>query len=334
VIEELVPSVADLAAALGLPGLDPGAARRTSVDKLLMRQAVAAAGIDQPRFEIISELTEASLSAAVEHVGTPCVVKPLGGFLSFGVRKLERPEDVQDTVAEVTRSWTADVNPDLENTAGAWLLEEYVSGQMLSCEGLVQDSEIHWAPAVVEQHLGPEPHFVEEGFSIPGDFTPEQVAEIRERAGAIVHALGLDNCAFHCEMRYTDRGPLLVAIAGREPGTAVAFLGAYGVSFVQAQVDLWLGRPASLEPTQDQALAARLLYPERSGTLRRFDGIEQAQAVPGMWGFIQTTQVGEQALTYPDPPSPIAYFGAIAPTKAEAERILAEAEAQLTIEIE
>ena len=133
---------------------------------------------------------------------------------------------------------------------------------------------------------------------------------------------------------YTDRGPLLVEIAGREPGTAVAFLGAYGVSFVQAQLDLWLGRPASLEPTQDQALAARLLYPERSGTLRRFDGIEQAQAVPGMWGFIQTTQVGEQASMYPDPPSPIAYFGAIAPTKAEAERILADAEAQLTIEIE
>src|SRR5690349_6459309 len=67
-------TVADAAAAVGLPGVDPKAARICS-DKAEFRRVCDAAGLPGPRFEEVETLAEAETAA--RSIGLPGIVKAL-----------------------------------------------------------------------------------------------------------------------------------------------------------------------------------------------------------------------------------------------------------------
>lgn len=67
-------------------------------NKIVMRQALAAAGLPQPRWAIASEGNLADALAAVG--GLPCIAKlPVGGYDGKGVRVVETVEDLADWLA-------------------------------------------------------------------------------------------------------------------------------------------------------------------------------------------------------------------------------------------
>jgi len=109
----------------GLPYVGSGvAASALGMDKALMRQAFASAGLPQPRHVVLRdrELCGDAARAGVEsEIGYPCFVKPANGGSSVGVSPVGAPEELSAAVAEASRH---------DRTV---LVEEALTGREVEC---------------------------------------------------------------------------------------------------------------------------------------------------------------------------------------------------------
>ena len=81
---------AEVAARLGLPH-SPVEAVRNAADKTRQRQRWAAAGVPQPRFEIVPAATDDAVRRAAGAVRFPCVVKAISLSASQGILRADDP---------------------------------------------------------------------------------------------------------------------------------------------------------------------------------------------------------------------------------------------------
>ncbi|GAA1964241.1 ATP-grasp domain-containing protein [Catenulispora subtropica] len=215
--EYRVPSAARISAALGLPGLDPATVDLVR-DKPSMRAAVAAAGLAGPRFAELDD--PADLPAACAHVGFPAVVKPADGCGSMGVRRVDDVRGARAAVAAILRDTRLDLGVGLGR---AVIVEQYLSGPEFSADGFVADGTPS-VVAVTRKLLGPEPAFVETGHLTPADLLPWEAAALTSYAEAVVRAVGVTRGPFHCELRLSPHGPVLMEVAARLPGDRITDL--------------------------------------------------------------------------------------------------------------
>lgn len=333
VTEDLLLPASELAAALGVRGLAPGTARRTSLNKLLMRRACRRAGLERPRFAAIGALQASALRDALERVGLPAVLKPLGGVSSIGVRKVGSAADVDEVLASEAGVAEAEAGQRLRPTQG-WLVEEYIEGKLLSVDGIVQDGTVHTARALCEFLLGPEPLFIEEGVRVPARVSDAERDACVDYTERVIAALGMDDCAFHCELRLGPEGPALVEIAGRMPGQALVYEAALGLNFGHALAEMWLGRAVAVPDEVRAHVVAGSVFAPRSGTLTRLDGVEDAGRLDGIWWSSAAAAVGQPVTAYPQEPTPLAVYAGAAPTEAAADALALAAEQSIHIDID
>ncbi|MFH0240874.1 ATP-grasp domain-containing protein [Streptomyces sp. HK10] len=233
-----VPTAARVAAALGLRGLDVTMVDRVR-DKTRMREAVAAAGLRCPRFTEVTDVEQ--LPKAGEHVGFPCVLKPVDQSGSLHVTLVHNPAEL----AAAYRKLSGDPFIDLGRPMGERaLVEEYLAGPEYSVEGYVLDGRTT-VVAVTEKILGPEPHFAELGHTVPAPLPTGLEEEIGVYVEDVVRAVGLTVGPFHCEVRITAHGPVLVEIGARMGGDRITDLVklARGVDLARVWLAALLGEP-------------------------------------------------------------------------------------------
>jgi biotin carboxylase len=113
--DSAVPTVAAVAAELGLPGIGVETAHRMT-HKVAMRRRLAEAGVPQPRFAALRTLSERR--RALDEVGLPAVLKPADSGGQRGVFRVDSAEDVEAHLHEAIA-----VSP-----TGEAILEEFVEG--------------------------------------------------------------------------------------------------------------------------------------------------------------------------------------------------------------
>jgi biotin carboxylase len=247
-LEYYVPLAARLGDSLSVPGLGLSTAL-VMRHKHQMRAAVAAAGIDQPRFALVRTAEE--LAGALAEVGLPAVVKPVDQAGSMNVRKVSTQAEAADALAQALASW----HPDLKiGSMPAALVEEYVVGPEYSVEGYVENGQVQ-VLAVTRKLLGPEPYFVEAGHVLPGDLSPQRTAELGRYVSRVVAALGQTMGVFHAEARLTERGPLVIEVGARLAGDRIPRLLylALGVDMADVMLRCHLGVPNEPAPADPPA---------------------------------------------------------------------------------
>ncbi|HVE70503.1 MAG TPA: ATP-grasp domain-containing protein [Thermoanaerobaculia bacterium] len=307
--ESCVIRTAELASDLGLPGPSVEAMARTSADKFAMRTALAAGGLSRPRFRILDQLSEKTLGAAVDELGT-VVLKPAAGESSIGVRKVLPGDDLGGVVMPAVRAAVAAARHAMVHIdATRWVAEEYVPGPMVSVDGFVVDH----APTIVgivENELSAEPYFTPQANWLPTRLSRDRENACRTVALEALRVLGLDRCAFHCELRFGPDGPVLIEVAGRLPGGQLpaAYERSLGIDLIAAQVDLWIGDKPDLMPQSRIQIYQKGVFPKRAGIIRSVSGFEEACVMPGVWQFIGIARAGEPVVTHPAIPVPYFYY--------------------------
>ncbi|TDB90692.1 ATP-grasp domain-containing protein [Actinomadura sp. KC216] len=272
-----VVTVADVASALGLPGLSPAAARNAR-HKHRTRRLCAAAGVPVPEHAWVRSAAEARSAAA--RLGGACVVKPLSEAGGIGVRLCAGPEEAAEHYAAIAAAGTdRRGNP---RPPGA-LVEKYAPGYQVSVE-VVHTGRGHHVVGVTDGLFGGRPHFVELGETYPS-LLPEHVrrdcADVAVRAlGAIGHDFG----AAHVEVRVTADGPVLIEVNARLAGAQITRLihEAQGVNLLREAIRLHAGRSADLTVRRDGAAAVRYLTSPVGGVLSAVRGHAEAEAMPGV----------------------------------------------------
>lgn len=214
---------ADLANALGMQFISPAAARRSSNNKLLMRYWCQIHKIPTPKYAAFSDI-ESGLKT-IKQFKQSIIIKPIKSGHSYGVIKIEggTNKELRNDFVNKYPLARKQLDAKYDEWMSDWpyknkfLMEEYVEGKVISVDGLIQQGKNIFT-GIAEFELSAPPLMLEQTTHIPARLPPKIVDKCIRAAKQICTLLEFDNCGFHCEMKLTSQGPILLEIAARLPG--------------------------------------------------------------------------------------------------------------------
>jgi biotin carboxylase len=276
--DRAVPVVAEVAEALGLPGIGSETARLMT-HKVAMRRLLADSGVPQPQFAAVRTLDEARRAART--VGFPSVLKPADSGGQRGVFRLESADDLERHLhAALSESPTEEA-----------IVEGFRDGLELNGLVLARDGAVELL--TLSDRLRPPGIGFGVGWThvYPSTLYADTLREAERVAVHSVHAMGLrDGIAFP-QVIAADGKAWLVEVAARVPGGQMADLArhATGVDIVEIALRQALGEPVGGEiarPRFQQPLAIRFLTAEPgplpTGKVRGWSGLDRVLAFPGV----------------------------------------------------
>jgi biotin carboxylase len=237
-----------------------------ATSKARQRERLAAAGVPQPAWHLVSS-TEQGLPV-------PCVVKAPD---RQGQRGLSLVEEAADLAAAITRAVS-------ESRNGHALVEEVADGPEVTVNALSVAGRFH--PLTVTDRLTAEPPAF--GVALAHVWPSETGGgEAAEVAGSAVAALGIEDGPSYTQLRITRDGPQVVEVAARLGGghDAELCLAALGVDLNELALRAALGEkidPAALVPEPQAGGASTVFLTAEPGELEGVEGVEEAEAVDGV----------------------------------------------------
>ncbi|MER6565186.1 hypothetical protein ABT288_03070 [Streptomyces sp. NPDC001093] len=248
---------AELRAEFGLPARHP-ARPAHYIDKVLMKERLAAAGVRVPRFLALTDGVpdpETGTALVTARIGLPAVAKPRREANSRGVGILHTESEL--------RAWFA-------GHAGepGWQIEEYLDGTFHHVNSVVRDGVP--TPVQTGTYLGPLLDLPSGrrlgGWTVPHD--SELALRAHELNRDVVAALGGEGAfVVHTEFAVTrDDELVVVEVAGRAPGALVSELARLhaGLNLEEVNLALQAGLPVP-EPRPTGTQAAWVWIPVMPG---------------------------------------------------------------------
>ncbi|MFD4373699.1 ATP-grasp domain-containing protein [Streptomyces sp. NPDC058486] len=306
-----VPFVAEAAELLGLPGIGRDVALGAQ-DKRVMRERLAAAGLNVPGFVRLDEPADWEKAA---RLAFPVVVKPAHGFSSLGVTKADSPETLKSVVDEVWRTSAS----KLGRVEGL-VVEEYLDGPEFAVESLAQGGDVRIL--TIGYKGDPQgPHFEEGVYRAPATLPEAVQDDIRREVTAAHQALGITDGPTHTELRL--RGgvtPYLLEMGARIGGSGVSHYivsGVTGIDFAAEALRIAAGvadgvpagapsgvaaiSPASGPQPEPVGAAANYIVPCGGyGRIVSISGLDELRRDPRVDHVVQMLFPGDVVRPYPD----------------------------------
>ncbi|MFG1801875.1 ATP-grasp domain-containing protein [Micromonospora carbonacea] len=276
---------AELAAELGLPGIDP-AVIRLARDKARVRDLLHRSGLSRIVPFPVDDVATVSLDRLASAVGLPAVVKDTAGTSSANVWLVRDGDDL----ARLRRE-AADAA-----LFGSLFAEPFLPGPVYSAETVTWAGQTRLL-GLSSRLMSAQPWFREDVTAFPVALPPDELREIEAWVGAVLAALGYTDRFAHIEIAMTVDGPQLIEVNPRIGGALVgeAMCRALGVNVYAGLVDLALGRrPRLLDAALPggPAVAFVLAYPQQAGELVAVHGIDDLHRYPGQPCWYPTKAIG------------------------------------------
>ncbi len=312
-------------AILGLTGNTPESAATTR-NKLLMRNRLAAAEIDQPRYAALRPGDRPGQVAA--EIGFPVVMKPVDRSASQGVIRVDRPEDAHVTARRIR---------SIVGEDATLLVESLIPGAEIAIEGLVSAGELT-VLAIFDKPDSPTgPYFPETLFITPSRLPDEPIAEAKRVAAAAVAGLGLEAGPVHIELKVDGTRARVIEVAARSIGGLCSRslnFGLTGTSLESLILRNAIGMPRDnlrREPVASGVLMIPILG---SGVLARVSGEEETRQIEGITGMDLTIVPGKEILAPPEGERYLGFVYARADTPEQVEAALRKAMSTLEVQLE
>lgn len=271
-LEELQVPLAEVRAALGIPGMGIEAARNFR-DKARMKDVLRAAGLPCARHRLargpgdVREFARAS--------GLPIVVKPPAGA---GARNTFRLDDL-----DAVERWLA---ADPPQPGRPVLLEEFIVGREHSFDSIMVRGRPVWHsiscydPTPLDVLQNP---WIQWCVLLPRDISGSDFDPIRDAAFRGLKALGLETGLTHMEwFRRTDGSVAISEVAVRPPGAQFMTLISYAhdVDFYRLWANLMVFEEFT-PPARQYACGAAFIRGQGTGRVLAVHGLEEVDAEIG-----------------------------------------------------
>lgn len=252
---------------LHLSGISKEIAIRAT-NKHLMREAFEAYGAPSPK-SILTKDEEDTWNTFCNEFDTNAILKPSRNSGSRGIAKVEKGIKKEEFVYLYQRALD-------ESRDHQVLIEQFIEGPEFSVEVIVWQGVPH-VLAVTDKKTTEAPYFVELGHNQPSVYSVEIQQKLKDGAIAGCKALGLTNCAAHCELKIQNGEAYLMEIGARMGGdfisTELTHLST-GIDMVAASINVVLGIEPDLKPkTKGQGVCIRYFTP-KPGVLKAVEGAE------------------------------------------------------------
>jgi biotin carboxylase len=257
--EARIHATAQVAEALGLPNGEPAVIARLR-DKGQTRQALAAAGLAQPRSIPAATVEEAV--AAAGQVGYPAILKPRGLGASLGVIRVNDERELRERF-EFTFN-TRSPEPEDVLDERRVLVEQCLFGEEISVDAVISGGRV--SPLFLARKVVGFPPYAEEiGHYVGADdplLTDPQLVELLQRTHT---ALGFRDGWTHSEFMLTESGPQVIEVNGRLGGDLIPYLGllATGIDPGVTAARAACGLPVEVTPSRRRTAGVRFFYVEK-----------------------------------------------------------------------
>ncbi len=200
-------------------------------DKVIMKEAVEAAGIRVPQFVRCDQPELAKLGWS-----GPTILKPVDGAASENVLLFMSYEEAIRKIEDGSL-------PIDDFRPARFELEEYVSGPILHVDGLMRDGSL--GVGLVSEYLGTCLDYANGKPLGSFQWDETESRKMLPWAERILKAVGIRNGAFHLEAILTDTGPVFLEVGARVGGADVVntFEMATGIHMPSAELRLMLKDP-------------------------------------------------------------------------------------------
>ncbi|QKV96351.1 ATP-grasp domain-containing protein [Streptomyces sp. NA02950] len=326
-----VPFVAEAAELLGLPGIGRDAALGAQ-DKRVMRERLATAGLNVPRFVRLEDPRGWEEATRLDF---PVVVKPAHGFSSLGVTKADRPERLKAVVDEVWQICRA----KLGRVEGL-VVEEFLDGPEFAVESLAHRGEV--TVCTIGYKGEPEgPYFEESVYRAPALLPAAVEDAVRREVTAAHTALGISDGPTHTELRLRGgERPYLLELGARIGGSGVSqyiVQHVTGRDFAADALRIAAGlSPLSFgdgrTPAATGAAANYIVPCGGSGRIESVHGLAELHDDPRVDHVVQMLFPGDVVRPYPDFTGYPAFVLSRHTTTAEAEEFHRTLETAVSVE--
>lgn len=288
--EFYLETVAALSTRYQLPGNSLEAVRKAR-NKLLTRRLLAQEGISQPRFMGIDNVQ--SLDAALEHIGLPCIIKPVDDSGSTDVLLCQTREQA---LVHATKILTTPINVRGQRTAGFALVEEYLEAPEFSVE-IFSTHDQTFCIGITQKTATSQPYFVETRHLFPASLTEEQTEQIYTTVLRTLSLLNIRYGATHTEVKWTQQGCSIIEVNARLAGGMIPELIRLvtGIDLLEQQLCCFMGRHTSIEHTllSHGVAGIQFFLAEKTGKLHSITGFETVKQLNTIVAAKLTTMPGK-----------------------------------------
>lgn len=239
-----------------------------ATNKHLMREAFEAYGAPSPK-SILTKDEEDAWNVFCKEFDTNAILKPSRNSGSRGIAKIEKGITKEDFVFLYRRALE-------ESRDHQVLIEQFIEGSEFSVEVIVWKGEPH-VLTVTDKKTTETPYFVELGHNQPSIYSEDIQKKLKDGAIAGCKALGLTNCAAHCELKVQNGEAYLMEIGARMGGDFISTVLtklSTGIDMVAAAINCSLGIEPDLTPkTKQQGVCIRYFTP-KPGILNAIKNVE------------------------------------------------------------
>jgi biotin carboxylase len=332
--ESSVLTAAHVAARLHLPRHNQVEAVAATRDKRLLRGALAAGGVPQPRFVATTAAT-LDAEAVVRRLGLPVVAKPVALAASRGVIRADSAADLEVAAARIARLLREECG---EAGDPPLLVESFVPGVEVAVEALLVDGLLRVLAILDKPDPLDGPYFEETLLVTPSRLPAAARRRVEEVTAEAVRALGLRHGAVHAELRVGDDGaPVVIEVAARSIGglcSRVLRFGDNNATLEEVIVRDALDLPLPELRRGDAATGVLMLPTPRAGRLRAVEGLGAARRVPFVEDVVVSVPLGERIVPPPEGDRYLGFVFARADTPDQVENALRSAQQRLHVEID
>ena len=295
---------------LGLCGISKEIAIRAT-NKHLMREAFERYGAPSPK-SFLTKDEEDAWRIFCDEFDTNAILKPSRNSGSRGIAKVEKGIAKEEFVSLYKRALD-------ESRDHQVLIEQFIEGPEFSVEMIVWQGVPH-VLAVTDKKTTEAPYFVELGHNQPSVYSPEIQQKLKDGAIAGCKALGLTNCAAHCELKVQNDEVYLMEIGARMGGdfisTELTHLSS-GIDMVAATIDVVLGIEPNFKPIKEKHGVCIRYFTPKPGKISSIEGTEVLKD-PCVYDAEIYLQVGDMAQEVKSSLDRTGHVIVIAPTVQEA----------------
>jgi biotin carboxylase len=295
-----------------------------------MREALAGAGLRQPRFAVFEE------NAPPASVDFPVVVKPLLCSASRGVIRADDDASFATAWRRLHALLQTPALRAVEDPDGHRILvESFVPGAEVALEGILRDGLL--TPLALFDKPDPldGPFFEETIYVTPSRHAATLQRAVERETARACAAIGLRHGPIHAELRLGPDGPVVIEVAARSIGGLCARTLRFGLgaaSLEEIVIASALGR--ELGALDRSGAAGVMMIPiPAGGVLGEVRGVEAARAVPLVEDVQVTARAGEVLVPLPEGAAYLGFLFARGDEPAAVEQALRDAHAQLRFDI-
>jgi biotin carboxylase len=328
---------AQLASALGLPHNTVGAVKAARYKDVMRLALSETEGVLSPTFWLLS--TDEDPTVFAQRAPYPVVLKPLSLAASRGVIRANDADEFVgafEAIASILSESDLSLDQDRVDPASRQILiEEFIPGVEVALEGLLLDGSLTTLALFDKPDPLDGPYFEETIYVTPSRLPLDSQGLITDAAQRAARALGLRSGPVHAELRLNGLGAWIVEIAARSIGGLCASTLRFGDG--TSLEEIILRQAAGLDLTsleREQRPAGVMMIPiPAAGVLRAVNGLEDAEAVPGITEVTISIPCGERVEPLPRASRYLGFIFARADTPADVEEALRRAHGLLRFDI-